>query len=397
MKRSVNFFLLFCGALLFSCVGEDFVEDTNLLNERLSIVSSNTGTDTLVVGDSITYQAKFFNKMGEEEPRNLTWTSSRADIASIGADGKTIGLKTGVTNIQVSTANLIDSRLLLVQAVERVEIIATSTSIVQGDSLQLQAKYYDNTGNSQVVAFQWTSDNLNVLTVDNNGLVKGIIIGNANITASYQNSSGMSIANSVTMAVITDSNAIAEINIDTDTNQVKVNDTLRFRSTVKNLRGQTLNNHAPIVWASTDGTVLSIDGTGLATANDVGGADITASIGNVSSSAYNVLVSQAMQTSRSGTFSGRNGYRASGTVTMSEKSDGSLKLDFGSDFLTQNGPGIYVNLSNTESGGVEIQKMTQIRGPFTIDLPSNISIDDYNNVIIWCKPFGVAFGVAKLN
>ena len=397
MKRVKVFSFIFSILLLGGCIGEDFVDDSNLRNERLSIVSSNTGTDTLLVGDSITYQAKFYNKRGVEEGRTLSWESSRADVASIDMNGKTRGLTPGVTNILVRVGDLSDGRLLVVQAIERVEISANTFSLVNGDSLQLSAKYYDNSGNAQVVPFQWSSDNTNVLTVDNNGLVKGINIGSANITAAYQNTVGNTIENSVSLAVITDSSAIAVISIQADTNQIEVNDTLRFRSIVKNLRGDTLNTHPPMVWTSSDGAVLSIDGTGLATANDVGGADITATIGNVSSSAFNVLVSQAMQSIRSGTFSGRNGYRASGTVTMSKKSDGSLKLDFGSDFLTQNGPGIYVNLSNSESGGIEIQKMTQIRGPFTVDLPSNISIDDYNNVIIWCKPFGVAFGVAKLN
>ena len=396
LKRKIVYGLVLT-TVLFSCVGEDFVEDTNLLNERLSIVSANNGTDTLIIGDSVVYQAKFFNKMGAEEPRNFVWTSSRPDVASIDANGKTIGIKAGATNIQVIVNELMDSRLVLVQAIERAEIIASSTSIVQGDSLQLQAKYYDNRGIAQTVPFQWSSDNIAVLSVDNNGKVKAKSIGSASITASFTNSSGAILSNKLEMAVISDSNALASIEISADTNQLKINDTLRFKTVVKNLRGDVLTNHPPINWSSSDSTVLSIDGSGLATASNVGAADISANIGNVSSNLFNVLVSQAMQNNRTGTFSGRNGYRVSGTVTMTVKSNGGLKLDFGTDFKTQNGPGLYINLSNLDRGGIQIQKLTTINGSFSVDLPSNISIDDYNYVVIWCKPIGAAFGAAKLN
>jgi len=397
MKTILYSGLTFILALLFACVGEDFVEDANLLNERLSIVSSNTGTDILVVGDSVTYQAKYFNRMGEEEPRTFVWTSSRPDIVSIDANGKAIGIKVGASNIQVSSGDLSDSRLVIVQAVERVEITAANASIVQGDSLQLQAKYYDNQGNAQVVSFQWSSDNTTVLSVDNNGKVKAIAVGSAGITASYMNSSGAMLSNRIEMAVISDSSALAQIDIFADTNQLEVNDTLRFTATVKNLRGDVLTNHPPLNWTTSDAAVLSIDGSGLATAASIGAADISATIGNVRSNLFNVLVSQAMQSNRTGTFRNRNGYQTKGTVTLSVKTNGGLKLDFGSDFETNNGPGLYIHLGTNNNNGIEIQKLNQTKGSFSVDLPSNISIDDYDYVIIYCKLVRQPFGSAKLN
>jgi len=398
MLKFKNYIYVLCTtAILTACVGEDFVEDPAVLKERLSIVSANTGVDTIAVGDTVIYQAKFFNNRGEEELRPLAWSSSKTSVASINNNGRVIGLSEGAANIQVVSGELTDDRLIVVRQVERLEIESNKPSLLVGDSMQLTARYYDKNDVLISTTINWNSSDNSIASINSNGELFAHQKGQVFVLASTTINSRLIESDTLVINVLDDSNAVAKVEISATTNQIMVNETLQFTAVVKNLKDEVIPNPMNLQWSSSDPAVLSIDANGLATANGVGSADIQATVNNVSSNTSNVLVSQAMTSARTGTFSGRNGYRVNGRVTMQAKSGGGLELSFSSTFSTQNGPGLYIYLGNNDRGGIQIQKLSQTSGSFKVDLPSSISIDDYDYVLIWCKPFSAAFGAAKLN
>jgi hypothetical protein len=106
---------------------------------------------------------------------------------------------------------------------------------------------------------------------------------------------------------------------------------------------------------------------------------------------------------RTGSFVGLNGYDAEGTATLSFNSS-DLVLELGSDFsVSSGGAGLFLYLSNTPTGpltpsnSVEISSLASINGAQSYTLDPSIGIDDYQYVIVHCRPFNIPFGRAELN
>jgi len=394
-KLRIVFFSLVC---LTSCIGEDFIEVDSAKKERLGIVpQSNRSSDLINVGDSLVYTAEYTNTEGQKESIALTWSSSKPDIATIDQDGKVKALQAGAVNISVSAvaksngAVLEDSRLLVIEQLERVEVSSDITSLLPGDSLELTAQYFNDEGQLTGATFFWSSSDTSIATIDQSGKLRGLTIGKTNITAA---ANGF-VSRELSIAVVGDSTAPASIDITADTNQIAKGEELQFTAIVRNINGDELADET-VLWNSSDIGILTIDQDGLTEGIEIGSADITATSGNVVSNVFNVLVSQAVVTSRTGSFRNENGYRVSGSVELRKTTTNSLELSF-TNFSSQSGPDLAIYLGNNTSSGVEIEKLNQLSGNFTVNVPSTIKIDDYDYVLIWCKAVNAAFGSALLN
>ncbi len=135
-----------------------------------------------------------------------------------------------------------------------------------------------------------------------------------------------------------------------------------------------------------------MDEDGLASANNPGQAQITAAYQMVQSAPFEIRVPG---TERTGAFQGLNGYNVLGATRVSDDA-----VMFDSDFVSSSGPGLFVYLSNNASnvnGGVELGALQSTTGAQTYALPQNVEANTYNFVIVYCKPFSVAFGSAELN
>ncbi len=158
-----------------------------------------------------------------------------------------------------------------------------------------------------------------------------------------------------------------------------------------------LQNNLNFTWQSTPTSVLHVSNDGTGTPVQPGYAEVVASANGIQSPPLSVIVVPPAITSRTGSFTGINNYDVSGDVTLERDSDGRLVLKFASNFQTDNGPGLYIYLSNSTTGGQSIVKLPQISGEFDVVLPENIGIKDFNYVLVWCEPFGATFGHALLN
>ena len=102
---------------------------------------------------------------------------------------------------------------------------------------------------------------------------------------------------------------------------------------------------------------------------------------------------------RTGSFRGNRDYEVSGTFTLSNTS-GELQLTFSDNFSTSNGPGLFIYLTNSESstaGGVELGALKSNSGAQTYDVSDEVQLGTYDYVLVYCKPFGVAFGIGKFD
>lgn len=100
--------------------------------------------------------------------------------------------------------------------------------------------------------------------------------------------------------------------------------------------------------------------------------------------------------SRTGTFSGLNGKKVSGTVAISGST---LTL---SGYSSDQGPDLHVYLADgtTESAvasGVQIGKVASDQMSQTFTLPSGVNTSMYSHVVIHCDKAKAVFGAAALS
>jgi len=83
------------------------------------------------------------------------------------------------------------------------------------------------------------------------------------------------------------------------------------------------------------------------------------------------------------------------TIPVEGKSN-VLRLE---NFKSTNGPDLYVYLSTDKmaSDYVSLGKLKANNGNQNYEIPNDVDLSKYNNVLIWCKTFGVLFGNAELS
>jgi hypothetical protein len=77
--------------------------------------------------------------------------------------------------------------------------------------------------------------------------------------------------------------------------------------------------------------------------------------------------------------------------------DGKKYLRF-EDFETDNGPDLRIYLSpekNVEDS-IDLGELKGTKGNFQYEIPSDVDIEKYSNVLVWCRAFEVLFSSAEL-
>lgn len=178
---------------------------------------------------------------------------------------------------------------------------------------------------------------------------------------------------------------------------IKVGETYMFEAQYFDNLGSPVA--ANITWESSDPGIISVDENGLAQANIAGNITLTAKVNE----AQDVVTVNAGEktsvslTERTGVFAGNRDYVVTGDFTLSNVT-GNLILTFDDNFSASNGPGLYVYLTNSESsisGGNEVGKLKSNSGGQSYTVSGNINVATYDYVLIYCKPFGIPFGVGQ--
>ena len=221
---------------------------------------------------------------------NVTWTSSNNTIASI-ANGIAAGVAVGSTSITATESGITSPAVTLtvITSVSNLTSIAVTpgfpVALGVGATQQFSAigTYTDGTTADVTSDVTWTSSNPAVATIFANGSATGEGSGTTNITATL---SGVTSPNvKLTVAAVTSImiTPVASQNLD-------VGATQQFSAIGTYSNGSSANISAQVTWLSSNPQVATIYSNGLATAVAAGTANITATLGGVTSPATALAV-----------------------------------------------------------------------------------------------------------
>lgn len=108
-----------------------------------------------------------------------------------------------------------------------------------------------------------------------------------------------------------------------------------------------------------------------------------------------LVISSPIEILKSGTFEGLVGHQAEGLARIIQINEMTF-LRF-EEFEVTNGPDlrVYITPDGDVKNGIHLEKLKGSKGNQNYPL-ENIDVDVYDTVVIYCQPFGVYFGQAKL-
>ncbi|MBQ5723202.1 MAG: Ig domain-containing protein, partial [Muribaculaceae bacterium] len=165
-----------------------------------------------------------------------------------------------VVVIPVKPGTIIDSKADYI-ALDRTEV-----SLETSQTTTLVATVLPESATDKSVT--WTSSNEAVATVDANGMVTAIAVGEAIITATTTDGSDLSASCKVTVV------PVLAMSIELDKTELDAMEMTEFQLTATVLPENTTNKG--VVWSSSDNEIASVDETGLVKMLRVGSVVITA-------------------------------------------------------------------------------------------------------------------------
>lgn len=376
---------------LISCIGTDLEPEVTpiirLLNlpERIHV----TGTYNL--------EASYMNERGMEEEVTFIWSTSDESVFSIDQNGIGKALKEGIVDLSVSFEDRLEEISITVfSSEESIRISEFPDSLVVGESFTLRTEYTDLTGaiaqpDSPV---SWSVGDTSVVQIDENGTVRGLWVGVADIKVSVGD-----LSDSISFEINKGESVFDEaIRIVVLTPTMKIGTQFQFEAEFFDSSGDV---DVTVVsdWASSAPDIISINQNGLARALSEGEVTITAIANGKTNAVAVTAFSETTNTVRSGSLEGR-GYNISGSFTLQVEDD-QLILSFENASIDPNAPGPYYYLSNQErsvTGGVNLGKSEN--GTFSINVTEvspETTINSYDYVIVWCEPFNVTLGLGSLS
>ena len=189
---------------------------------------------------------------------------------------------------------------------------------------------------------------------------------------------------------------------------LKDGDTHQFEVNYFNYVGKEIQN-PNVSWSSNNEAVLSITDDGLATANSIGKATVTATL-TTTEEALTISNDNEVEVTMDdtvkdpvkfeGTIATTSSYQLEGSYVLEVQDNEVLRLSLGDDYKADTSlPGLYIYLGNNPTSianAYEIGAVTVFQGTHFYDLPQSIGLYDYNYILYWCKPFGVKVGEGKI-
>lgn len=316
----------------------------------------------LVSGKSIQLSAVITPQNADN--RDVEWSSSDTDIASVSENGLVTGNGFGdavITCRANDTGQIYSScKISVRQAVTQIMLDQTKVAMKTGESVKLEAAITPD--KDMTFGIYWMSDNEKAATVDSFGRITAVAPGTANIRCMTKDGSNVS-----GICVVTVLQPVTDIVLSAADISLQLGETSRI---IPQILPASASNKS-VVWSSSNNQVAAVTDSGVVTAAGVGTAVITC---------------RALDGS---------GIVKSCTVAVSEKVVCHTKGKVLTDALT--GAKYKVTRSGTEDATVEYMKST-VAGTSLV-VPASVKIDGviYKVTSIGANAFKNNRKIVKIN
>ena len=263
----------------------------------VATVTVSPSAAMIEVGATQQFEAVALTSDGMAIPdAEITWSSSHEMVATVDANGLATGVGAGAAMI-TATADSISGMATLTVAeppppepvVASVTVSPASMMIMVGGMFQFTAVAMTADGMViEDVDFSWMSDDTEVATVDETGLVTAVAAGTAMITATGNDVTSMPAT--ITVEELPPVVAGVEI-VDAMPVMLEIGDTHQLMAVARTSEG-TMVAGLTFAWSSDDNEVATVDSTGLVSAIGAGMADITAMTEETTSEPVTVTVAE---------------------------------------------------------------------------------------------------------
>ena len=146
----------------------------------------------VLVGDTVRLVAEAKDANGHAVAGSeFSWSSSDTTVATVDASGLVTGLASGEAEVTATSSGVAGGAEVAVRSAGSVSVSPSKEAIQLGDTLRLVAEAADENGQPlAAVRFSWSSNRPEVATVDQSGLVTGVAVGSATITATGAGATG---------------------------------------------------------------------------------------------------------------------------------------------------------------------------------------------------------------
>ena len=251
--------------------------NVNVSAATLASIAISASHSSLPVGTSeqLTATGTYTDKSTKDITGSVTWTSSAPGVVAITSGGTVQAKSVGSAGVSAVSASVTGSTNLSVSpaVLVGISIAANSESVPVGDTLQLSAVGTLTDGSTQdlTASVSWTSSSPNVLGIRGAGLVAGISMGAAGVTASSGSIS--TVKNLNVSAAVLSSVALAPTSP-----MVPLGSSLQLAVTGTYSDGSTQDVTQQVTWNIDDATVAAVTPGGMVSGLQVGSTGIEASL-----------------------------------------------------------------------------------------------------------------------
>lgn len=226
------------------------------------------GDETLSKNEEKTLTVTY-NPTNTTDNKTVDWESSNPEVVSIDSTGKITGKKGGTAKITATVGKIkAEKEVKVVVPIESVSLSGDDT-ILKGETKRLTATINpEDTTDDKTIT--WSSDDEKVLFVDQNGQIRGIKEGTANVKAVV---GGKETTKQITVNEI----HINSIAIDGDQEFEMIKNQTKNLSVTINPENTT--DDKGVEWKTNNEEVAKVDNEGKVTALKEGEATITATVG----------------------------------------------------------------------------------------------------------------------
>jgi hypothetical protein len=237
--------------------------------ERVEVTPA---TLDMPLGTSQQFQSSVRDAQGNQVPNStVVWTTSTAAVLTVSSSGVVTAAGVGTAQVTATAGGRSGSAQVTVTptAVATVVVAPNPGEVAVGRSIQFFPTLKDASGNVLTGRdVSWVSSNPAVLEINASGLAQARALGNVTVTATSEGKSGTSLTAVVPLSALQIEVTPASVSINPEQTQT-------FNAIARNAAGTVLTGLA-VSWVSSDPSVATITGVGVATGVSPGTTTITA-------------------------------------------------------------------------------------------------------------------------